>query len=109
MFGQLLIVLGNLEHRLSGFRVGHFLGMSARFLGALAPVFWIVEGTLAISAFFEALRGESKVVAKTLKCPKLAAIILALNGHGEWTSRSNPPLSGIQRAFAFHRAVMPAS
>ena len=59
--------------------------------------------------FLEAFRGKPKVVAKPLKRPKLAAVVFALNGYREWASRSNPPLSGIQGALAFHRSAMPAS
>jgi hypothetical protein len=43
---KLIVVLGDPKYHLLGFFVGYLLGVNARFLGALSPVFRIVNGNL---------------------------------------------------------------
>jgi hypothetical protein len=45
---QLLVILGNPKHRLLGFGVRYIFGMNARFLGALAPMFRIIDRLCAL-------------------------------------------------------------
>jgi hypothetical protein len=59
---KLIVVLGDPKYHLLGFFVGYLLGVNARFLGALSPVFRIV-GIFAMTAPYSGTGAVIRAVA----------------------------------------------
>jgi len=57
---------------------------------------------------FQVFGRVSKIPANTLKRPKFAAAVFALNRDGERFLWACPPFCGIEGVFAFERAAKPA-